>query len=284
MNDLLLVPTDFSEVCDNAINHAVEIAKFLDFKVTLLHVINKETKSLLKKENQNEAYIEIKLKEIAASYNTKYGVTVDFLAREGSIFSTISEVADEVGANFIVLGTHGKVGLQQHLLWSYALKVVTSSKCPTIVIPKRSFDHGYKNVIFPIDLNSEARQKLSWAVYLGKKFKSTIHLFPKYEDDAIRKNKIMSITKQIKNILEKNGVDFVDKVSNRKDGNYATQLLKYSKDMNADLIMIMTEEESLVPIPGFILGPWDEQIIFNQEQIPVLCVNPRDIGITVVGL
>ena len=170
MNDLLLVPTDFSEVCDKAVKHAVEMAKFLNFKVVLLHVINKETKSALKKENQTENAINEKLKQIASSYNATSGVVVEYLAKEGSIFSSISEVADELGANFIILGTHGKVGIQQHLLGSYALKVITSSKCPTIVVQDEHFENGYKNVIFPIDLTSEARQKLTWAVYLGKKY------------------------------------------------------------------------------------------------------------------
>lgn len=284
MNDLLLVPTDFSEVCDKAIKHALEMAKFLNFKVVLLHVINKETKSVLKKENQSDDYIATKLAELARNYNSTSGVTVDSIAREGSIFSTISEVAEELGANFIILGTHGKVGIQQHLLGSYALKVVTSSKCPIIIVQNEQFENGYKNVVFPIDLSSEARQKLTWAVYLGQKFKSTIHLLPHFESEPNRKNKIMSITKQIKNILAKNGVDFVDKVSDPKGGNYATQVIDYAKKNEADLIMIMTEEEKLVNIPSFILGPWDEQIIYNNSEIPVLCVNPRDLGIIILGL
>ena len=61
-------------------------------------------------------------------------------------------------------------------------------------------------------------------------------------------------------------------------------MIDYAKKNEADLIMIMTEEEKLVNIPSFILGPWDEQIIYNNAEIPVLCVNPRDLGIIILGL
>lgn len=42
MNDIILVPTDFSEVCANAANQAAEAAKLLNQKVLLLHVINSD--------------------------------------------------------------------------------------------------------------------------------------------------------------------------------------------------------------------------------------------------
>ena len=51
MNDIILVPTDFSEVCSNAASQAAEAAKLLNMKVVLLHIINSETKAFLKNEN-----------------------------------------------------------------------------------------------------------------------------------------------------------------------------------------------------------------------------------------
>ena len=64
-NKLILVPTDFSEVCENAMNQAAETASHIGFRVTLLHVIDSNTKSMLKKDGQDESYIEEKLKSIA---------------------------------------------------------------------------------------------------------------------------------------------------------------------------------------------------------------------------
>lgn len=103
MNNIILVPTDFSEVCNNAMNQAVEAAKFLNYKVILLHVIDKNTKSQLKKENETIDAIEIKLNNIAAEITNSSNLVVDVIAKEGDIFTTIGEVAHDEGVNLIYL-------------------------------------------------------------------------------------------------------------------------------------------------------------------------------------
>ena len=62
-NNIVLIPTDFSEVCGNAVSHGVKLAKFLGYKVFILHIINKETKTELKKKNVDVDYIDVRLKE-----------------------------------------------------------------------------------------------------------------------------------------------------------------------------------------------------------------------------
>ena len=44
----------------------------------------------------------------------------------------------------------------------------------------------------------------------------------------------------------------------------------------ADLIMIMTMPD--VDLTGFSFSAWDEQIMFNESQIPVMCINPIELG------
>jgi nucleotide-binding universal stress UspA family protein len=132
----VLVPTDFTEVIEYAIEHAAGICKTQGYKLTLLHVINKETKNYLKKEKLTGDSIHERLEKQVKEISGEYGIEVDFVVKEGSIFSTIGEVAKEVGANKLVLGTHGKVGVQK-LVGSYAMKVIESSPAPVIVVQKR---------------------------------------------------------------------------------------------------------------------------------------------------
>ena len=60
-NSTILVPTDFTPVGQNAIEHAVSAGELLNFKVVILHVINRETKAMFGKENTGQA-VEKKLK------------------------------------------------------------------------------------------------------------------------------------------------------------------------------------------------------------------------------
>lgn len=276
MKDIILVPTDFSEVCANAANQAAEAAALLGKKVTLLHIINSDTKAFLKSENFDPLSVNTKLDEIATDLRSRHGVDVDTLTREGSIFTEIAEVAKDLKVNMIFLGTHGKVGLQ-HLTGSYALKVITSSPAPTIVVQKRAFNHGYKNIVLPITSEAGPLEKTQWAVHVAKQFNSTIHIYlPSEANDAV-----IAASKQIEAYFEKNGVAFTERVSEKSSG-FAKQVLDYSTATNADLIMIMTNPDK--GFSSFFLGSYDEDIIFNAAQIPVMCINPRRFNYEILGL
>ncbi|PKP01153.1 MAG: hypothetical protein CVU14_05825 [Bacteroidetes bacterium HGW-Bacteroidetes-9] len=276
MNEIILVPTDFSEVCANAANQAAEAAKLLNSKVVLLHVINSETKAFLKNENLAPGSIDEKLQEIAAQLKTNYGISVEYLVREGSIFTEIGEVVKDLGIGMVFLGTHGKVGLQ-HLTGSYALKVVTSSTAPTIVVQKRPFSQGYKDIVLPITSEAGPLEKTRWAVYIAKKFDATIHIFLVGEAS----DPVYNASKQIADYLAKNNVKYTQQTS-EKSKNFSKQVVDYATSLNADLIMIMTNPEK--GLGTFLLGSYDEEIIFNASQIPVMCINPRKFNFEVLGL
>ncbi|HNW97898.1 MAG TPA: universal stress protein [Bacteroidales bacterium] len=278
--NIVLVPTDFTEVADFAIDHAAGIAKQINGKIAILHVINKETKAYLKKENLNDDVIKEKLKIIASSIEKKYNVKLDYIAEEGSIFTTIAKVADEIKARMIVMGTHGKIGVQ-HLVGSFAMKVIESSSVPVIVVQEREFGKGYNNVVFPIDETSESKQKVCWAIHIAKIFNSTIHMFGIKYKDEFQANEVERNMAQIKSILKKNGVKFTEKVS-AESGNFAKSINVYSDYIKADMVMIMTNPDQL--LPSFILSPWAEQVMFNSSKIPAMCVNPVELDITSISL
>lgn len=265
MNNIVLVPTDFTAVGDNAINQAAEAAKFLDYKVVILHVIDKTTKAQLKKDSLDKNSIDKKLDSLAKEVKNTYDIEAEGISREGSIFTTISDVAKEIGANLLYLGTHGKVGMQ-HITGSYALKVVTSSPAPVIVVQKRSFDKGYRHIVLPITSDSGPWEKTKWAAHIAKQFNSEIHIF------QMNGENINQAVKQITDFFGKNEINYTIRVAT-KNTNFAKQVVDYATSNNADLIMIMTDPDQ--SFKRFILGSWDEQIIFNSSQIPVMCINPR---------
>lgn len=268
-NNVIIVPTDFSEVCENAVNHTLQIAKHIDFKVVLLHVINKDTEAYLEKNNLAKSTLEEKLKEHVHKYTLEFGVDVSYEIREGKLYKQVEKAVNESNANMVVLGTHGKVGFQK-ITGSAALKVITKTKVPTIVVQKKALIKPYKDIVFPVTVETQDRQKVNWAIYIAKTFKSTIHIFPKRENESFHKKKVMTVVKQIKNIFEKHGVNYVDKVSEEGAGNFAKQVIDYAVANDADLIMTMVSTGAFIPF----FDSQDEQIIFNSSQIPVICINP----------
>lgn len=274
--DTILVPTDFSEVCANAANQAAEAAKWLNSKIMLLHVINNETKSYLKNENLPESAIDEKLMDMAQQLTSAYGIEVKYMTREGSIFTEIADVIKEHDISMVYLGTHGKVGLQ-HLTGSFALKVITASEAPVVVVQKRPLNQGYKKIVLPLTSEAGPHEKTKWAVYIAKQFNATIHIFRTAEAS----DEVYKATKQIAEFLTKNDVSFVER-SAEKNSNFARQVIDYATTNNADLIMIMTDPDK--SFTSYILGRYDEDIIFNPSQIPVMCVNPRRFNYEILGL
>ncbi len=264
MNNIILVPTDFSEVCENAMKQAVEAAKYLKYKIALLHVIDKNTKAQLKKDGVGADAINTKLSKLAEKINSEHNVEVDIIAREGDIFTTIGEVAKDIGANLLYLGTHGKVGMQK-LTGSFAIKVVTSSPVPVVVIQKRPFDKGYKKIVLPITSDAGPWEKTMWASFIAKNFDAEIDIL---QLDSTHLNEAVKI---ITNHFDKEGVKY--EIKKTASSNFSKQVIDYATANVADMIMIMTNPDK--SFSKFLLGSYDEEMIFNTSQIPVMCINPR---------
>ena len=261
MGKIVLVPTDFSDVCYDAICYGAQLAVKLKYSLAVLHVIDKKSDVVLKAEEQ--------LADIGKKISEKYSVEVVPIAKKGNIFTAIGKVAEELGAGIVVLGTHGKVGLQQKISGSYAKKVVTSSPVPVIVIQKGVQFEGFKNIIFPVSENTEVRQKVAWAQMIAEKGKTKVHIFQLYEPLKENQVKVKVIVKQIMKDLEKSGIAcaFAEAV---KGITFGDQLLDYSVKNKADLVSIMTVSRDIT----YIFNRYTENMIFNKFKIPVMCVNP----------
>ena len=267
-NPLFLVPTDFSEVCTNAAQRAASLAKDFNYKIVLLHIIDKNTLAELKKENKGLDWVHDRLKEMANSLINEYVIQVETIAREGDIFTTIAEVAEELKASLIFLGTHGRVGLQK-FTGSFALKVVTSSEIPTIVVQKRPFGHGLGKIVMPITSDAGPWAKTKWAAAIAKEFNSMIKIF------HLPGEEMEDVITMITNHFQVNNVKFTVKAAD-KTGNFTKQVIGYSTAENADMILIMTNPDK--SLKTYLLGSYDEDILFNTSQIPVMCINPRDFN------
>jgi nucleotide-binding universal stress UspA family protein len=264
MNKIILVPTDFSEVCENAMNQAAAAARYLNYDLALLHVIDKNTKAQLKKSHEDAGTVESKLKSLADKIKAEFGVKTQVHSVEGDIFTTISLVAKDIGAALMYLGTHGKVGMQK-LTGSFALKVVTASPVPVVVVQKRPFTEGYKKIVLPITSDYGPWEKTTWASFIAKNFGAHIHIYQIDSPDLADAIKIIT------GHFDKEGVKY--SISKADGSNFSKSVIDYATTHVTDMIMIMTNPDK--SFTKFILGSYDEEMIFNTSQIPVMCINPR---------
>jgi len=273
-NNVILIPTDFSEVCENAIMHGIELAQFLKYNVCILHVIDKKTEAALVKEDLDQESINRNLVKYQDIYGKFLPVKIETLTREGNIFKVIGQVATELKANLMILGTHGKQGLQ-HLFGSHALKVVLDAPCPVVVVQKRSFGAGYHKIVLPISSEIEPRQAVEWVLLMSNLFGSRILIYQSLEPDSGLNNRLKIITNQIIKIFDDKKIPYDIKLA-EKMTDFSTQVISHAAANMTDMIMIMTMPA--VDLTGFSFSAWDERIMFNEAQIPVMCINPIELG------
>lgn len=271
--NLIVVPTDFSEVCANAAAHAAGIARKINFSICLVHIIDRNTRNWLKSNSLDEIALESKLTALAGQLVKDYNVTVTTHIREGEIFTALGEVSTEMGANMMVMATHGKSGFQR-LMGSNALRVVTDSPVPVLVVQKRGFNEGYQRIVFPISNDMEVRQMVRLAISLQKRFNATLLLFQDFEDEPRFKAQLDVKTQQIIEELRRYEVQY--KLTRAEEGDFAANVISFAAVESADLILVMSLADG--EMPGFFFNTWSEKIMFNTAQIPVLCLNPVDYG------
>jgi nucleotide-binding universal stress UspA family protein len=265
INNIILVPTDFSEVCENAMHQAAEAAKFFKYELYLLHVIDKNTNAYLKDEKLGIDSIYSRLQEVADGLIARYGIDVKIKAEDGNIFTTINSVAQHLGAKLVYLGTHGKIGMQK-LTGSFALKVITESPAPVIVVQKRKFNKGFRHILLPITSDSGPWEKTIWASFMAKQLNAKIHLY------SIPGKSIEGTTNILTKYFDEHNVEYTA-TTVEKSTNFSQQVIDHATSNNFDLIMIMTNPDK--SWTKYLLGSYDEEIIFNTSQIPVMCINPR---------
>ncbi len=278
----ILIPVDFSETAFIAIEHAALIAQKFNAELVLLHVVERhwEQFSIIQPElvvpNPSEItqVIEKKLEQIAGDVFTKYKVKSTSITSDGSIFSEIVAVADEHNVDLIIMGTHGTKGFVQFFIGSNTYKVVTQSNCPVLSVQKHATAVGFKNILLPIDDSIHSRQKVNHAITIAKAFGSTIHIVGLHETgDALELKKFGLKLDQMEEYIQKAGLKSTRKVF--KDTNQARISQEYAKAVNADLIIIMTDQDE--NITGRLLGTYAQQIV-NHSEIPVISIQP-ELGI-----
>lgn len=257
----ILVPTDFSSVSETAINHAAKVASQLNADVYLLHVVSKPSEL-------DDA--KLKLEDSVANLNNILGADRGHaVSRIGNIFEDIGDVARELDAELIVMGTHGAVGMQK-LLGSHALKVITSSDIPFIVVQdKKINEYGYDDIVLPIDFTVETKQKLVHVANMAKYFNSKVHLVFHKENDEWLSQKVTRNVNYSKAFLKERGIEFDAK---EVSGDFTKEIVRYATSIEADLISIMNVSKN--GIIGILGNSYEQVLMTNEAQIPVLIVNP----------
>jgi nucleotide-binding universal stress UspA family protein len=258
-----IVPHDFTSVANVALDHAIETAKKAKTTIHILHVVTNE--------DEIDSATD-KIDELIASKHVD-GITMTNNVRIGNIFKSISEFAVEHHSELIFMGTHGAQGWQ-HITGSYALRVVTSSQVPFVIVQDKTVKvGGYKSIVVPLDLHIQTRQKLSTVAKLADYFGSKVHIALPDETDPELKAQLEDHKSVCEVFFKERNIEMDTKILPHRD--FEKEVVKYASQINADLISIMNLNRS--NIFSVFNAKYEQYIITNDALIPTLILNPVEV-------
>jgi nucleotide-binding universal stress UspA family protein len=134
--DHILLATDLSPNSKGAENRALELALAYHSKLSILKVMELptclygEAGALGCSLPENRGKLLDDLQARAASW----GITPEIIVKQGESYKIIVDTAKALGADVIVMGSHGRTGLTRLLMGSNTEKVIGSAQCPVLVV------------------------------------------------------------------------------------------------------------------------------------------------------
>jgi len=273
----IVVAIDFSKHSVHALEMAIIIANAVNAHIMMVWVDKPDSDDSIFDNTDHEHRQEAKerLEELIEKYSKSLKKDkLTYKLRKGKIYKEIANQAKYNDAYLIVAGSHGVSGFEAFWIGSNASKIVTYSPCPVITL--RDSFHLRKTIhkiILPIDNSTSTRQKVPFAMEFAKCFGSEIHILELQSSSlkAVRQ-KVTSYATQVSDFLTQNNVKHV--VKSLDADNITTETIKYAEEHNADLIIIMTEQEQ--EISNIWLGPYAQQMV-NNSPIPVMSIHPKEL-------
>jgi nucleotide-binding universal stress UspA family protein len=136
---ILLVATDLSECAEQALDYAVALASKLEAKIHLLNVIGIPSMGIPEvgiavASTLIDSTVQTQQAALEKLVSRRASANIETLLRTGDARDLIIDVAREIGADLIVMGTHGRRGVRRALIGSIAESVVRTAPCPVLTI------------------------------------------------------------------------------------------------------------------------------------------------------
>ena len=255
MEKCILVPFDFSNEANYALDHAYQLARIPQYPIHMLFVVDKESQIA---EWQEE------LQKIANEYVKKYNYP-KFIAvvKAGNLFKTIYNYGVESNAYVAVMGTHGIKTINR------AMKVIKGFVKIPFILVQRPLNYGdYDKICVPIYGNKKSRAKFLWVKYLNHLFESKVYIVYPEEKDSMERENINRNILFATSIFADDGIDFEAKSLPKE--NYADNLYDYMAEIQPDIVLFMTDKykEHITKLKR-------PRNIELYKKIPIMCVNPR---------
>jgi len=205
----ILVPTDFSENANQALNYAIQFANQIGGTVCVLHTYQASAgagqfisvDTVIQEDREKELYDLIsKVKPLLAA-----NASIESYVKKGGAVETICLAAQKLNIDIIIMGTTGASGMKKIFMGSTASHVIKNTTLPVLAIPNDFHNFQISNITLALDNNKvESADVLRPLIDLIKTFGTTLNLLIVVEDASAD----MDIDDQLQEHIKAFGVSY----------------------------------------------------------------------------
>ncbi len=266
----IIVPIDFSEQSEYALQTAASLAKKHGSRILAVHMLELSD-AVISSTDQMHAQQAVFLlkaaeKRFGSFLNKPYlaGVGITPIVKPYKVFSELNAIAKEHHADLIVMGSHGTDGLREIFFGSNAEKVVRNAEIPVLVIKEAQPNFKVELILFACDFTDESLPAFQKARAFAEMLSAELQLvyINTPGDDFLSSSDAYN---RIHQFLQKACVDF--EVTIHNDYSVEKGIINYSQSIKADAIGTPTHGHK--GLTHFFKGSIGEDIA-NHAKIPVL--------------
>ncbi len=301
MRDLktIVLGTDFSQSANAALTYAIGIAKKFDARLVIVvvydavHLMIEMLPELgpVPEEFPSNFPTREKLQKALdglAAQAAAEGVQTETQIKDGRAYVSLIQVARDMKAGMLIMGTRGLKGVDHFLIGSTAEQVVRMSPCPVLTVrvpvngrsPKEIPD--IKHILVPVDFSMFSQEAVECVVPTAKRFNAEVYLVHAIEqyvyvsslhgfttrsaaDENERKRASDQMTKLIQ-MFHDNGIQATSRIC---EGLPDAEIMKAAQESHADLIVMGTHGRT--GLQHTLVGSVAEKVV-RRSSCPVMTV------------
>ena len=276
----ILYATDFSETAEAALPYVSAIATKYASKVFAVYVKPPDSYSMVPPEGwlaysqSSEGQI---TKEAASLDERLGGIPHEILIGEGDTWTLVSKVVREHDIDLLVMGTHGRTGIEKLMLGSVAEMIFRQATCPVLTVGPQASEHsnlhvGLRKLLYATDFSPEALAAAPFTISFAQTHQAHLTLLNvmKASETADTSE---SVQRMLLRALVPEDVHFASPPNFLiRHGEVADKILEVAKEIRADLIVLgVRGAQGRIGIATHLARPTAHKVLI-QAPCPVLTV------------
>lgn len=243
----IIVPTDFSETAENALNYAIEMAKLMDAKIILLHVCEtRKSKSNVKSPNTEEIEGKhakaLRLLEQHIK-STEPLIKFEICVQSKLIVKNIVEVAVEKNAELVIFGISESGDFDESIVGSNTLKAISNLVTPVLMVPAKAKFKTPSKIVFAADyLELKNDRPLTALLNFVTFFNSNLFIMNVKGKDEKTSSKNIAAFINVRKVLRK----VSHSIHHTVNENVVNGINEFVREIDAEIVAVIPHKHNII--------------------------------------